>query len=200
MQTTIILQSKGSRNIIGTYFLSNETEKHQGFNWYSQAKQIAARIANNYGLTTDTVVGVIAALSPNNKWERNLIDAENICRLYSVGGPASAADCKVCTYKANLRKAVQILMGEDIVETLSGPKVIEFYNCILGRPDVCIDGHAYSVWFGDRLTMKEVPSIGKKLRETIKQDYIGAAEYINIQPFELQAITWCTWRRIHEIG
>jgi hypothetical protein len=198
MQT--ILQSKGARNIIGTYYLATEQDKHQGFNWYSNAKEIAARIANTYGLRLSTVIGVIAALSPNNKWERNLTDAENVCRLYSVGGPSSAADCTVCTYKANLRKAVQILMGDDVIETLNGPKVIEFYNCIIGNSDVCIDGHAYSVWFGDRLSMKEIPSIGKRLREEIKADYIGAAQYIGIQPYELQAITWVVWRRIYELG
>jgi hypothetical protein len=91
-------------------------------------------------------------------------------------------------------------MGDDVIETLNGPKVIEFYNCIIGNSDVCIDGHAYSVWFGDRLSMKEIPSIGKRLREEIKADYIGAAQYIGIQPYELQAITWVVWRRIYELG
>jgi hypothetical protein len=201
MESTVepILRRKGARNIIGTYYLAAESDKHDGFEWYKRALNVTARIANTYGLHVMTVAGVIAALSPNNKWERNLVDAENVCRLYSLAGASSAADCKVCTYKTNLRKAIQILMGEPIEDTLSGPKVIEFYHCIIGQPDVCIDGHAYSVWFGDRLTMKEVPSIGKKLREEIKADYIGAAEYIGIKPYELQAITWVTWRRIHEI-
>jgi hypothetical protein len=198
--TNQLLQRRGVRNIIGTYYLANECDKQEGFKWYCNALSIAARIANNYGLRTTAVAGVIAALSPNNKWERNIRDAENVCRLYTVGGPASAADCKVCTYKANLRKAVQILMGEPIEQTLNGPKVIEFYNCIIGEPDVCIDGHAYSVWFGERLAMKEVPSIGKKLREEIKSDYIAAAEYLGtVRPFELQAITWVVWKRIYEV-
>ena len=47
------------------------------------------------------------------------------------------------------------------------------------QDDVCVDGHAYSIWIGDRLTMKQVPNIGKKLYKTITDDYIQATYIIN---------------------
>ena len=71
--------------------------------------------------------------------------------------------------------------------------------------DVCIDGHAYSVWFGQRLTMKQVPNIGKKLRQQIKTDYVDACAFINDEldedftPADIQATTWVTHKRIYGV-
>ena len=70
---------------------------------------------------------------------------------------------------------------------------------------MCIDGHAYSVWFGQRLTMKQVPNIGKKLRQQIKTDYVDATTFINEElnesftPADIQAITWVAHKRIHNV-
>ena len=105
-------------------------------------------------------------------------------------------------------KAVDILTRNvPIVEILNGKKIIEFFNCITNSAlnDVCIDGHAYSVWFGQRLTMKEVPAIGKRLRSQIKTDYRDATAFINEElgtfypPATIQAITWVTHKRIHNV-
>ena len=90
---------------------------------------------------------------------------------------------------------------------LTGAKRHEFYNCIT-RPeinDVCIDGHAYSVWLGEYLPASKAPAIGKKLRATIKQDYHDACSFINEELGEqyitsdIQAITWVTHKRIHNV-
>ena len=61
------------------------------------------------------------------------------------------------------------------------PKMIEFYHCIQELADVTIDGHAYSVWVGDRITLANVPSIGVKLRKTIKADYKLAAQNLGLE-------------------
>ena len=56
-----------------------------------------------------------------------------------------------------------------------------------------------------RLTMKNVPNIGKKLYAEICDDYVEAAEILtgsrfeNLTAYEVQAITWVTWRRLHGI-
>ncbi len=53
--------------------------------------------------------------------------------------------------------------------------------------------------------MKEVPNIGKKLRERIKQDYKEATDFINTElgidylTSQIQAITWVCHRRIYGI-
>ena len=190
-------------NILGVYYLANVHEQIEGSYWYTNAQKVANNIADRCGINAWVkVAGVIAALSPNNRWERNCADAELVCQLYKAGGAEAALQAKVCTYKSNLVKAVKILESgllHNIPEILNGPKVIEFYNCICGVSDVCIDGHAYAIWAGQRLTMKEIPNIGKKLREQIKADYTEAAKQVGIQPYELQAITWVAWRRLHSV-
>ena len=73
------------------------------------------------------------------------------------------------------------------------------------RNDVCIDGHAYSIWFGERMTMKQVPNIGKRLRERIKSDYLDATDWINEEmqtnylPSDIQAVVWVCHKRIYNI-
>lgn len=194
-------------NILGVMQLATPMELIISRDWYANARRICETIANKVGLPGplpaigwQTVAGVVAALSPNNRWERNCADAELVVRLYKAGGAEAALGAKVCTYKTNLVKAVQILEGHHIPDTLRGPKVTEFYHCIIGSvSEVCIDGHAYSIWAGQRLTMKEIPSIGKKLRAQIKADYIAAARKYDLRPCEVQAITWCAWRRIHGV-
>lgn len=182
-------------------------EIEEGCAWYTIAFKAAMRMAKSYGIDAHKAAGVIAALSPNNKWERNLKDAENVIAAYVNGSREDAMAVKVCTYRKNLAKAVNILdyAFESPEQLLNGPKVTEFYHCIVGYNDVCIDGHAYSVWFGERLTMKEVPSIGKKLRQTIKDDYMAATRFINensddrYSPAQIQAVTWVCHKRIHNV-
>ena len=198
-------------NIVAKFSLATTQEVVAGCDWYTDAHKIAGRIASMYGLHHAVVAAVIAALSPNNKWERNCQDAENIIAAYYHGNEDDALLVKVCTYKANKIKAVKCLakgLGYDDLKTiLNGPKVIEFFHCIIGTPhrDVCIDGHAYSIWFGERLTLKKVPNIGKRLRERIKEDYITVTDWINeelntsYEPSQIQAITWVCHRRIYGV-
>ena len=201
--------SHNAREIVAKFTLATSQEVQLGCDWYPSALKIASRIANKYGLRTEVVAGVIAALSPNNRWERNIVDAEAIIKCWAAGGTRTdILNVKVCTYGKMKAKAVDILTRDiPIVEILNGKKIIEFFNCITNPAlnDVCIDGHAYSVWFGQRLTMKEVPAIGKKLRHQIKTDYCDATAFINEEldtaytPADIQAITWVTHKRIHNV-
>ena len=203
--------SHNAREIVAKFTLATSQEVQLGCDWYPSALSIAARIGEKYGLSAQTAAGVIAALSPNNRWERNIIDAESIIKCWAAGGTRTdMLNVKVCTYGKMKAKAVDILLAEDvlpIVEILNGKKIIEFFNCITNPllNDVCIDGHAYSVWFGQRLTMKEVPAIGVKLRSQIKTDYRDAAAFINDEldtaytAATIQAITWVTHKRIYNV-
>jgi hypothetical protein len=191
--------------ILGVYHLATTSERHHGGLWYPQALGSVQSIAREHSLAESTVAGVVAALSPRNRWERNLIDAENMIRTYRISGSIDPTEYKVCTFGNNKLKALQILAENinnpaDVKSILSGPKLCEFFSCILGDlREVCIDGHAYSVWAGDRITLDKIPSIGVKLRAKIKADYKEAADVVNISPAEMQATTWLTWRRLHDV-
>ena len=193
-------------NIKAVYQLASASERVDGFNWYRNALEIAEDLRDRYDLAGIVqAVGVIAALSPRNKWSRNVVDAEALINAYKVGGEKQALAVKCCTFGANKAKAVKILglsfaSDTEVKATLSGPKLQEFYNCILALDDVCIDGHAWCIHFGGRCSLKDVPKISKKSRKEIKDDYRAAAKDLGIEASALQAITWCTWRRIHGVG
>lgn len=193
-------------NVLAVYQLANTADVVQGTAWYRDANIIASRLARKYEISERQAVGVIAALSPRNKWERNVADAENLIRVFTAD-PESVDSVKVCTFGRNKAKAIEILQlsepvrEEQVLGILSGPKLQEFYGCIIGVHDeVCIDGHAYSIWAGDRITLANVPNIGKKLREKIKVAYCRAAQEVDVTPAQMQAITWCAWRRIHGVN
>jgi hypothetical protein len=201
--------SVNAREIVAKFTLATSQEVQLGCDWYASAFQISCRIASKYNIRPEEAAGVIAALSPNNRWERNIIDAEAIIKCWAAGGTRTdMLNVKVCTYGKMKQKAIDILTRDlPIVEVLNGKKIIEFFNCITNTAlnDVCIDGHAYSVWFGQRLTMKQVPAIGKKLRSQIKADYRDATSFINEELCEsysaadIQAITWVAHKRIYNV-
>lgn len=193
-------------NILGVYHLANASDRASGSAWYNAAYSVCDTIAAQYNIHINIVAGVVAALSPRNRWSRNITDAENMVKLFVAGGEDAAAGCKVCTFASGKKKALQILADNvtdpDAIRTiLKGPKLVEFFTCIVDdRPDVCIDGHAYAIWVGERITLADVPPISKKLRETIKADYMAAADILGVSPSTLQAITWVTWRRLHGLS
>jgi hypothetical protein len=189
--------------ILATFFNATPAELADGATWYQRANQAAAIIASRYGLSADTVAGVIAALSPNNRWERNVSDADQLCRAFTLGGHTAADKVKVSTYGANKLKALRILAGESPLEVLGGLKVMAFYGCIIGDDSaVCLDGHAYAIWAGERIPTTQTPKIGAKLYDSISADYIRAADTINgimgtgYSAAQIQAIVWLTYRRL----
>ena len=192
------------RKIKAVYELATIVEQQDGITWYLAAESICHTLSDEYNVPVFVAAGVVAALSPRNRWERNVQDAESLIAAYLAGGVDQAAATKVCTFGKNKQKAIAILSlscpsDADVKAILSGPKMIEFYQCILGQDDVCIDGHAYCIWAGGRTSLADVPSIGVKLRREIKDDYRRTAADLGLTPSALQAITWVAWRRIHGV-
>jgi hypothetical protein len=75
-----------------------------------------------------------------------------------------------------------------------------FFACIsepATTQAVCIDGHAYSIWAGRRITLDAVPPVSDRLYNRIVGDYVVVAKHLGIRPHQLQAITWVAWRRLH---
>lgn len=185
-------------NILAVFFMANAAEIQDGEDWYARANLIARNLARQYGIDVHTVAGVIAALSPNNRWDRNVADAESLIRVHVAGDEVDAV--RVCTFGKNKAKAIRILGGEDPRTVLGGRKVQAFYGCILGDNDVCVDGHAYAIWAGQRIPTSKTPSISDKLYDAISHDYRVATEQINAitgkqyLPCQVQAITWVVWR------
>jgi hypothetical protein len=189
--------------------LASQADILAGLDWYKRAHKLGVRLIHAYdGLTLGQAVGVIAALSPNNKWTRNCTDAEAMIKAWHLG--ADPLSVKVCTFNKNKAKAAAILAltaddleTEIIAEILNGRKVVAFYRSIMGDPDaVCVDGHAYAVWIGERIPTTQTPSIGVKLYADIARAYqlVAKRSYelcgTTLTPTQVQAVTWVTYRRL----
>ena len=88
----------------------------------------------------------------------------------------------------------------DILNHLNGQKIKSFFQCIMDYDACCIDGHAYNIALGVRHSLTSGKTfIGKKLYKELQDAYIKTAKKLNLKAYELQAITWVTWKRIHKI-
>ena len=194
-----------TQNILDVYAKATPKENLDGMVWYAEAKSDAQLIADATELPLHVVVGVVSALSPTNNWNQNLKDAHLFCQTFVDGGYFE--EVKASTYKTMWQKAWDILVAgaggadaNDVAVILNGPKITDFFWCILGDESQCvIDGHAWGIAYADRRVMQEVPNIGKKLRAELKAAYADAAKQSGIAAYQMQAITWVAWRRIHGI-
>ena len=197
------------RNILAMYYQATPVDIQEGTVWYSNAHRICWSLSDKYKLPLSTVVGVVSALSPNNKWDRNILDAENIIRAYCMGFDYP----KVCTFTGNKDKAISILeceidSSENICAILKGNKTIAFFRGIFTNgecDEITVDGHAFNIWRGMYTSLNEVPAISNKLYKTVSDAYKQAAVAINEQDktqwsaSQIQAITWVTHRRVNGV-
>jgi hypothetical protein len=191
------------RNILKTYRIATVEDVANGVEWYDRAKRMAAWIAKETSIKETTVIGVMAALSPNNRWERNCKDALTMCSAWISGDGLD--DFKVSCYNKMKQKAWSILQDDlqddaAILTRLNGQKIRSFYSNIRGLDEVTIDGHALNIARGKREGLtSDKTNMGKKQYRELQAAYVTAAKRIKVKPSELQAITWTTWKRIHNI-
>ena len=192
------------RNILKVYRRATQHDIEHGIEWYDRANREALRIAQKHDLPLKTVVGVMAALSPNNRWERNCKDTDTMCEAWVACDCLS--DFKVSCYNTMKEKAWSILVDEldddtDILTRLNGQKIRSFYSNIMGLDEVTIDGHALNIALGKRQGLTDdKTNMGKRQYRELQDCYVRAAKRVKIKPHVLQAITWTTWRREHGIG
>lgn len=173
-------------------------ERLEGMNWYLKAHVEANAMATKYRIPTAVAVGVVAALSPGNVWERNMEHARILVNDFRVGLRGADLPLVGSYGRNNVTKSERILLGEDPRDVLGGLKVRAFYECLLNpwNPKdsaVCIDRHAKSVALGRRVLDKEA-SVSPKQYALISAAYKAAATELQVAPHVVQAVTWVAWR------
>lgn len=196
-----IVPGAGLDNIMQVMSYATPEEVDYWANWYPAANEEAKELARNFGVTPEVAAGVIAVTSPNNKWELNLQDAENILGHYKEFDPETgkAPNVKTVSYPANVKKALRIIETGDPWAGVSGPKVTVFYESIIDPASVAreivLDGHAMNIWRGDtksNLGNMKMPT--KQERAQMLKDYQEAAKAWGMSPQQLQAVSWSVWR------
>lgn len=183
--STATLPSPSVRAITRTYRAALPEHVSKGLAWYREAHALAVSLDPD---NVPRAAGVIAALSPQLSWDRNV----DLARRAYAEGRASAP------LGASNRKADRILAGEAPLDVLGGPKVRAFYACIVD-PDcdaVCVDRHAVDVAIGRRTDDSTRNAIlGRKGGYDATADaYRRAAKILGVPAPAVQAVTWTAWR------
>lgn len=177
------------RNLLKVYRTATPSALANGRAWYPEAQAIVRELADTYGYTHATVACVVAALSPQCSWERNLLIADDVLagRAVSVGG----------ALHSNIRKARALLDARGELDTLArlypqGYKVNAFAANLLGLDDVVtVDSHGTQAAFNN-------PTLNLGLKRAaysvVARTFSRAARSVGESPSTFQAIVWCAWK------
>ena len=196
-QVTLVDHERMIANIVACYRAADDDQRAGGMAWYSKAQCAAYDIAAKYDIAVYIVVAVISALSPNNKWSRNVTNADALIGAFLRGDGIDAV--KVSTYHAMKRKAWDILAARPDYDgakaMLKGQKITSFFCDIMGEFNVTIDGHARNIAYDEKVGLTDDrTNIGKLEYRALQAAYEEAARQLGLMPYQLQAITWRVWR------
>lgn len=186
------------------YNQASDEEIQDGLNWYAKANDVASDLACDYFEKREgryiikfsplVTAGVISALSPNNKWKRNLIDAKAVLDAVAINKPSDSV--KVCTYNANKLKAFEIARGNREILTKS-PKTYAFAKNVgeLDENFVTIDVWHLRACQTRSNKRKELQSTITPLQyKIIQEETLKVAKEFGIKGYEFQAIVWVAIR------
>ena len=179
------------RNLTALWSRSTESERIQGADWYPAARRIVGEWSVTYGHSRETVACVIAALSPQIDWPRNLIMADDVLadRPLSIRG-----------LERNTAKAYQLARSAGTVEDMLalfpyGPKVNAFAANLAGDDSIItIDTHATQAAMNDPTMVK---GISWAPYTAIATAYATVATELAIPWTTLQETIWIVWKRLH---
>jgi len=201
MKKSIINYSntKIKNNLKRWFETATEQDVLNGKNWYKEAQDFSEYLSLKYNLDTYTCATIISCLSPNNKWERNKVDAEAVIVAHKNG--IAPQSIKVCTYTTNKLKAFRCLDGEMISE--NAPKTHSFAMNVgkLSTDHVTIDKwHLRSCMIRPSEGIQPcVETLTAKHYRRVERVTSELAKEFNLKGYEFQAIVWVTiknkWNR-----
>jgi len=180
------------------YFYNNATKNEiiQGKEWYVNGNNICKDIASKYNTSTIIASEVISALSPRNKWKRNIIDAYTVFNAVRDGIPPESI--KLCTFHKNKYKAYKIALNGSQI-TNKSLKTYSFCNNLatLDKTKVTVDIWVLRACFNKNILINKA-AIGRIAYKQIESIFINKSKDINMNGFELQAILWLTCQRLYK--
>ena len=191
-------------NILSVYYSASITERIEGTEWYCAAQRIASGFSEQYGVSLQTAAAVMAVLSPQKAWTKNIDEASRVLDMFSrtlSAAEASKTPKLFCT-GAQRAKLLQILSGEKTAEeVITSPKVLAFYCGILtgGQTDsVCVDGHAVNIANEGtrRIGISAAKTPTPKQYLAYAEAYREAGCIVGLTGTQMQAVTWVTYRNL----
>ena len=184
-------------NLVKLYRLAEPADITDGFDWYPKARRIVAEWSTTYDYHTSAVACVIAAISPQCEWTRNLIIADDVLadRPVSIGGALHVNITKARRLRDD-SSLLQLETGKRMVAVFPhGPKVTSFALNLAGNDSaVTMDGHAMQAALNN-------PRADYRLRWTpylcFAQAYEAAAARLHVPSSTFQAVIWHVWKRLY---
>lgn len=194
-------------NFVNIYDGTSELERRRGDGWYTYAWNQARAFAETHWhhgtqRRTAQAAAIVAALSQNTGWDRNL---ELAVAVFRAKGELDGG-----TFEPVRDKCSRLFHGGDPWEVLGGPKIRAFYACIIAQgncDDVVVDRHIAHMAYGRIMEDRER---NRKLRVLVSRDGYGAVVdaliqaclYVNRRdsehwtPAKFQAALWVAWRNV----
>lgn len=180
------------RKLVELYHCATPAQLISGGLFYKRATADIDRESAHAGVSAPVLSEIVACLSPNMKWERNISDAVKLCRQWRAGATPSG----IQAYSANIEKALRILNGKErlkIGRNGNGQKTYNFYRNLLGSTrNVTID-----LWMLRIINIRvhyRAKSLTEKVYARYAHDLSVAAARVHESPREMQAILWTVIR------
>lgn len=167
-----------------------------GLKWYDDAKHFALMLSNEFEVSPVRAGGVISALSPRNKWERNKIDAWNV--FQAVRDNVSHEEVKVSTFSSNKKRAFDIANGNKKIHESS--RKTHRFAMNVGAFDmnaVTIDTWMLYCFQTKSKTRKNLDNkITPKQYDLLERKFQRISHDMGYAPAHLQAVIWLVIRNL----
>ncbi len=170
---------------IASLWTKSEPYQEQGIRWYFDAALDLREVATAKGWDIETLLGVVAALSPGLEWTRNVGNA-----IEAMKTPrGSQLPYTLATYgRGPLGKAEAIRDGAKPLSVLGGPKTRAFYETLFNPctyTGVVVDTH---MWF--LLTGGDPKLTPYRHYDELSKPLVTFAKRVNLLPHQIQATLW----------
>lgn len=184
-----------TKNLLAWYALSLN-HPATDFEWYQKAHEEAQALSAKYNLPLDTVIDVIALVSPGMDWTKNIYAAEGVIVSWSKFSTLEERKRHFLTYKTGIAHGWRNFLNAwnrlDGLGELSdsAPKTYRFGENIRFPQDsgyVTIDQHMVHMLCNTGLRGSINPAGYYYLLEKVVQN---VAHALGILPLKLQAAVW----------
>lgn len=183
-------------NISAILDRATDKEWSAGLYWYHEANALSWELDH---IRNERAAGVIAALSPRLRWDKNVDYAR---RAYSLKGYDITPETLsyIPTLNNSRTKALAMVNGALPRDVLGkGLKTNAFFDNIFRPWDskrVTVDKHAFDIANGKRTGYATV--ITDKAYRIVENAYVETAYAYSIAPLQAQAIAWVVWRNMYQ--
>lgn len=186
-------------NLVLAYAHTSETARVNGLAWYPNARRIVRQWACADNLSVSVVACIVAALSPQIDWSRNLIAARALLDGQPPVGPIQSNILKAHRLLLSARERGRNYRAFDDMFRLFpyGPKVNSFARNLAGDDVfVTVDTHAIQAALND---VHSTVTLKWTSYRIFAECYALAAKHVNLPPATFQSVIWHYWKERYPV-